>query len=417
MSLENLKKYYTENSLIINCAIVAILFFINCFVEDFSLLIFMIVTILILISSKSNGFSMLVFCIPFCCMDGYKTILMFFISFMVFLIKSYYIYFKIDKKRISSPVILCLILFVTYSLLPFGEYNSGLWIKLGITLILALFLNLFLEYKKEIDIKSNISLLAVAFILSSVFYLTYFISPYIASKEIFYYGDDYIRFSCLLINPNTLAMICEICLSLLTFYILSGKFIWVDIIAFVVFSVLGVSTLSKTFLILFSILMLIIFIYALRKLKKEILWIIGILCIGITLLLILRPHFIVTYFSRFMYIEPEEFSFKTVINIVTTGRYELWMGTIEYLFMNPDVLFFGRGFGAPLIQSLSAHNFYISLIYELGIVGSILFVGLFISIVWTCMKKKHIKFNKAILVPIFMVGLLMLVEDLFLYIY
>ena len=72
MSLENLKKYYTENSLIINCAIVAILFFINCFVEDFSLLIFTIVTILILISFSIMVMSSVLYTISsaFCLIRG-----------------------------------------------------------------------------------------------------------------------------------------------------------------------------------------------------------------------------------------------------------------------------------------------------------------------------------------------------------
>ena len=86
--------------------------------------------------------------------------------------------------------------------------------------------------------------------------------------------------------------------------------------------------------------------------------------------------------------------------------------------MNPIVIFFGRGLGAPLVASLSAHNFYITMIFELGIVGSILFVLMFVALILDYKKRNpDYKFQKAYLIPIIIIGLLMMVEDLFLYIY
>jgi len=417
LDFDKLKKYYNDNKLIFHCAIIAILFFVNCFVEDFSYLIFTIVGIMIVFLNIGEGFSLLVFCIPFCCLDEYTSVLMFFVVFLVFIIKSYYVYLKIDRKKISLPFLIGVGAFLIYSLLPIGEYSIGLWVKLLIILLLVFFLNLYLNYRKEMSIKNNLGILAISLFISAAFYLTYFISPYMQSKTIWYHGEDYIRFTCLLVNPNTLAMLCEICLSLLTYFILSNRFTWVDVISYVIFAVLGISTLSKTFLILFVLMVIILLLYLLRRFKTEILWIVGLICFGLVALIIFKSDFLYTYLERFMSADPSELTYKEILNVITTGRYDLWIGVLDYLFMNPTVLIFGRGLGAPLVESMSAHNFYISLIYEVGLIGTILFFGMFLTIIIYYMKRNKTKFNYAILAPLIIVGMLMMVEDLFLYIY
>ena len=89
-----------------------------------------------------------------------------------------------------------------------------------------------------------------------------------ATKEVWYHNEEFIRFSCLLINPNTMAMLCEICLSLLTYYFISKKNEWIDVVSYVTFTVLGIFTLSKTFLILFTIMFVILTIHLLKSFKK-----------------------------------------------------------------------------------------------------------------------------------------------------
>ena len=321
------------------------------------------------------------------------------------------------KKKLSLPFLIGVGAFGLYALLPIGEYNGGFWIKLLIILLLAFFLNLYMNYRKEMSIKNNLGVLAISLFISAAVYLTYFISPYMQTKTIWYHGENYIRFSCLLVNPNTLAMLCEICLSLLTYFILSNKFTWVDVISYVIFAVLGISTLSKTFLILFGIMLIILLIYLLRRFKTEILWVVGVLCFGLVILIVFKSDFLFTYLERFMSVDPSELTFREILNVITTGRYDLWTGVLDYLFMNPLALIFGRGLGAPLVESMSAHNFYISLIYEVGIVGTILFFGMFISMIVYYNKKNKIKFAYAIFVPLIIIGMLMMVEDLFLYIY
>lgn len=417
MGLQNLKKYYKDNKLIFNCAIVAILFFVNCFVEGFSFYVFPLVAIFIIFSNISTGFSLLVFTIPYCCIDDFNSIYLFFGCLLIFLIRSYIVMLFIDKKKLPLPFVISALVFIVYSLLPFGDYNWAMVIKLGIILLLVLFFNLLLMYSKELNIKLNLSILAISMVISVCFYLTYFVSPYMASKKVWHNGDDFIRFTALFPNPNNLAMLCEICLALLTYYILKNKSTWIEVISYITFSILGFSSLSKTFLILFIVMICVLFIYVCKKFNKQVFWTIICICIGIMLVAIFANDFLFTYLGRFMFADPENLTNGEILNIVTTYRYGLWKSVIDYLLMNPVVLFFGRGLGAPLIESISAHNFYLSMIYEVGIVGSILFVAMFVILYFDYKRRTKSKFDWAILAPLLILGMLMMVEDLFLYIY
>lgn len=417
MGLQNLKKYYNDNKLLINCAIVAILFFVNCFIEGFSIIVFALVAGFIIFSNISIGFSLLVFTIPYCCLDDFNSIYLFFGCLLIFLVRSYIVMLFVDKKKLPWPFVISVIIFIIYSFLPFGDYNWAMVIKMGIILLLVLFFNLLLMYSKELNIKLNISILAVSMVISVSFYLTYFISPYMASKKVWSNGDDFIRFTALFPNPNNLAMLSEICLALLTYYVLRNKFNWIDTISYITFAVLGISSLSKTFLILFLVMLFILFIWMCKRFSKQIFWTIIAVCTGIILIAIFASDYLFTYLNRFMFLDPENLTLEEILNVITTYRYGLWKSVIDYLLMNPIVLVFGRGLGAPLIESISAHNFYLSMVYEIGIVGSLLFVSMFVILYFCHKKRTKFKFHSAIFVPILIIGMLMMVEDLFLYIY
>ena len=416
MDITKLKKYYIDNKLLVHCILIAILFFVNCFVPGFGILGYLIVGAMIILSNMSDGFSTLVFSIPFCCVDGYLSIFLFFICFMIFLVKGF-IKFKKDKKRISLGLLISICLFCIYSFIPFGEYTIGMFVKIGITLILVCVLILFIHYPRELNLKFNISVLAIGMLISSAFFLTYFVSPYIHDRPMSTADDYFIRFSALLINPNTLAMMSEICLALLTYFLIKDKFEWTDIIAYIIFSVLGISTMSKTFLILYFVMLVILIIYLIKKYKTKTMWWIGGFALVFLVAFFIKSDFFLTYINRFMFIDFEDLTFGEILNVITTYRYDLWCGVLEYLFMNPVILIFGHGFGAPLIEELSAHNFYITLVYELGLIGAGIFVTMFVFLFLEKKRTTGKLFGKAVWVPIIIIGLLMMVEDLFLYIY
>lgn len=418
MNFESIKKYYLDNRLKCNCIALAILFLINCFVPYFSIVAYLLTVVLIMFESKQNGFSLIVFCIPFCAIDDHISMIALFVVLLVYVVKQYIIMFFFDKKKINWYVFATMLVFFIYSVMPIGEYNMGWAVKLLIMMLLALILNLFVNYKEILNLKFNLNLLAIGLIISSAYFLTYFLSPIIRNKPLSTMNEGFIRFSALLVNPNALAMICEVSLGLLTIYLLQDKFEWTDIMSYVIFSVLGLSTFSKTFLILFSIMFIIMAIYCLKRYKLKAFYTFLIIGFVALIIFLLKRNVFIMYLRRFTTSIDSDFdSYEYILDVATTGRYQLWLTVLDFMFTHPIVLVFGKGFGAPLIASLSAHNFYISLIYELGIVGTLLCIAMFATILYVYFKQKQGKFYKAWIVPIVILGMLMMVEDLFLYIY
>jgi len=66
--------------------------------------------------------------------------------------------------------------------------------------------------------------------------------------------------------------------------------------------------------------------------------------------------------------------FTGVYDELGAGRAELHMMYVKYLLNNPFIIPFGRGFNNRLGVGSSAHNLYLSLINEVGLVGLILFL-------------------------------------------
>lgn len=420
MNFEKIKKYYLDNRLMFDCTLLAILFFVNCFLSGFGYFIGVLVSFLIIMEDRKVGFSLIVFCAPLVGIEeGLAGFVGLLIALVIYLVKHYIIMFFVDKKKINYISLSILCAFIVYALLPIGDYNAQMLYSLCAIVFLFLLMNLFVRYKDTLNLKFNVTILALSLLISTAYFLTYFISPIIHSRVLFPMNDDFIRFAGFFTNPNILAMISEICLSFLTYFLLRDKWEWTDILAYVIFIVLGVTTFSKTFLILASINIIILCVYMLKKYKQKALYILLSIFVVIAIAVVIKRDFFLTYIKRFVvgWDSGMDSKYEQVLDIATTGRYKLWTTVLNYVFTNPLVLFFGRGLGAPLVASMSAHNFYISLLYELGIVGTLLFVGLIVALVLQYKKEEPNFISKAIIVPIVIVGLLMCVEDLFLFIY
>lgn len=159
-------------------------------------------------------------------------------------------------------------------------------------------------------------------------------------------------------------------------------------------------------------------IYCLKRYKLKAFYTFLIIGFVALIIFLLKRNVFIMYLRRFTTSIDSDFdSYEYILDVATTGRYQLWLTVLDFMFTHPIVLVFGNGFGAPLIASLSAHNFYISLIYELGIVGTLLCIAMFATILYVYFKQKQGKFYKSWIVPIVILGMLMMVEDLFLYIY
>lgn len=413
---------YKKNELFCNLAILTILFFLNCFMGELSFVTFSFLLVCIIVSDMSNGFSYLVFTIPFCMIASDTSGFLYIATVATFMLKGYIRLLFIDKIKINKKIIVAFIAFVIYLLLPIDGiygYNEQLPIKFVVIVGLILFAILMIHYPKEFRIKINVNICALALFISVIFFGTYFISDHLQSTiKLLYYGN-FIRFQALLSNPNILAMISEICLALLVYFILSSKISWVEIVSFIIFTVLGFSTMSKTFLILLFIMFTILIVYFVIKKPFYGLCVITGISVVIVLLVAIKPQLFAAYLNRFVDIgtNVEGNSVNGALNHMTTGRYGLWIGYLQYMINYPYTLFFGATLGARQIGGESAHNIYISSLYQFGIIGSILFV---LTLVFLCkdFKKRYpLLISKWIIVPIIIFAMIVCVEDLFMFIY
>lgn len=85
------------------------------------------------------------------------------------------------------------------------------------------------------------------------------------------------------------------------------------------------------------------------------------------------------------------FDAATDTESLTTGRSYLWERYMNFLGENPQVLWFGKGFGADVLGTHAAHNTYLDLLYYLGIIGTALTTTVFV--VLTRIKRDAIKLN------------------------
>ncbi len=412
INMENYKKH----AFIVNLIVLTILFFAHCFSGYVVYAIFPLLMAMIIFDDIKNGLSYLLFSIPLFFISITINLVFFGICVVTFFIKYIVIRYAIHKEKVDKKLLILFIIFVAYSLCSFGSYSPILLIKLLMIFLFFALVFLLTKDPEIINIKFNMKVLTIALVLSTLFSLTYYISPFV---------NDYLsieksgRFKALFPNVNTLAMCCEMACSVFLYYILSGKSKNEDLILFFLLIVLGLLTSSKTFLILITIMLISIVVYFFIKERKKTLIVLSCFALFFGVILLIDFNFVKSYFLRFLDNRTEFSSFADFMNVLTTSRYDLWLVYINEMICHPLIAIFGVGLGArPLPpRNISSHNFYIAGIYQLGLIGSILFVSIIVYMLVKYFKETKISINASIVIPCFIWILLSFVEDLIFYMY
>lgn len=409
------KNFYLKNRLLINCFILAVLFFVNCFWAQAIYVVYPILFVMALVDNLKNGFSYLVFCLPYCLLNPYMSVTLYFVCILAFILKACIIFFVKDKLKINKAVIILNIIFAIYCIVPFGNYDKNVLIKLCFFIFLFALI-FFVGKKPEVfRIEFNSHLLALSLMVACLFSVTYFFSPYMSPLLAGSIGQN-TRYQALFDNPNVLAMTCEILLPIILYFVMARKSKWYELVLAASVAVIGCLTYSKTFYIILAFILVFLFLWKLRTSTKKTLIISAVVvsCVGV--LALFKPQFFIRMWNRFFGYWNNCKSFADFMNMITTYRYDLWIEYIVYMFTNsPFHLIFGYGLGADALTTFSAHNAYLSMFYQLGIVGSILFVAVLIAI-FRSLKKDGFKPHKAVWLPILVVMLVLFVEDALFYI-
>jgi len=417
--IKELKEYYLNNKLIINCIILAVLFLVNCFWGNMAYIAYSVLALMIIFADTKEGFSLIVATIPFFCIKMSISMVLFAVCVVIYLVKAHIKMYVFDKIKPNKITLIIFVALLIYCLLPFGPYRVGYWVNFAATFILLGLINVFSVYVGSLRLRLNLNILAMSLLLATVYCLTYFISPYLRENLVTLgAGESFIRFAALFDNPLNLSRICEICVALQLYFILSKKtFTWVDGISMIIYVMLGLSTISKATLILFVIMAVILVVYLFKVSPFKTLLGLTIISLIVLICVFVLNDFIFTYMNRFIGADFDSLDLEEKINIVTTDRWDLWVDYVRFMFHNPLVLIFGAGLGAEMASTMNAHNFYITMVYELGFVGSALFVLTFVFFIKKLVKNYPGKISKAALVPLVILLLEMCVEDFFLCIY
>lgn len=410
---EKYKKYkFWINTIILFC-----MFFVHCFFKNMCFIVYPILLLMVVLDNLENGISYLIMCLPFYLIRNFLSSILYFICVFAYIVKFFIVIYGIEKNKISKMEIIPIVTFLIYMLLPFGEYNLNLFLKVSMLTFVLAFVCAVLKKPQVLKLEKNVRILSVSLLISAMLSMLTFVSPWLQESLGKMDFSSLFRFKAMFNNVNVLAMMCEVVLALLIASIIT-KNKWYDWVLFVLISGLGITTFSKTFLILWALMLLILFgVFLKRKPIKTL--IISIAVAGVVLIILkIKPDIYFMFKNRLIgYLEGCR-TFEDVMNMVTTNRYGIWKGYITYIVSNPLVLFFGKGLGAYRLEGLnSTHNALLGCVYQLGIVGLILFVVAIILLVKANKKNSEKKkFNFALLVPIIILLLILQVEDMIFFI-
>lgn len=411
--LFKIKEQYFNHTTLYNCVILSVLYFANCWNGYVSYFVFLILFCMVIFSEQEEGFSCLVFSVPFCLLKPMESVIMYAVCLLTFFVK-YLVKNPYCLKFENSISGVLFVVFLGMQLVNFGEFNYNWFYKFCLIICLYFLIKILAKQPEFLNFSKNVKVFASGIIVSAVFGVVCFNSAYLNSYiERIWLNQNILRYSALFQHTNVLAMVCAIEMSFLCFEIMKKPEKSTCLKLFVALLVIGLSTFSKTFLILASVICLTLFIWSIKN-KEQTVFFTFSCTIGFALIFLLLSSTIRNVlFDRFMNNFENCKSFGDFVNLVTTGRLGLWKGYLKEIGSSPINLLFGKGLGAGIVGIESSHNMYITLVYQLGIVGTILLLTCLVleaKPLFTNLKNSH----SWIIVATFL--LLFMVEDFVFYI-
>lgn len=302
-------------------------------------------------------------------------------------------------RTFTAVQLIFICLFSVYLIIGMGD-NFTTVLKMIMGVILFYF---FVNTVKPNDFKNHIMAFSLGVIGSSI--VGTFrdslpqLSEYLKTEYTILNGSDVTdRFVGLNYDPNFYSMsvlfAIVLCLILLINKIGNKIFVLSVFISLIVF---GFQSYSKMFLLSIIIIFIISIVYMSRSPKKMVAAIIVLFTLGTG---------VVMWLNQIGYIDIMKS--RIFEGDVSTGRFDLWKNYLDYLNTSPWTLFLGDGLGAKYLSAGGPHNTYIESIYFVGIVGSIIYLVMIISI-FICRKynrKKQIINYLLLLVFLVTIGVL-----------
>lgn len=184
-------------------------------------------------------------------------------------------------------------------------------------------------------------------------------------------GNYYNRFAGIDANPNYYTLLISVCIAELLILFIDGRNKKIDFVYAGVLTVFGLLTVSQSFIVTLGIsLVITCLLIGRRRNKKAPLTILVLICVAIISVSFLGQSVIDTLIFRY-----ENTTSANSLSEATSGRAGLLQFYLNYLGNNFYVFLFGKGIGAGNLYIGASHNYYIDILYHLGVLGGVLYLS------------------------------------------
>lgn len=405
--LKDFLSNFSVLNLFIKLSILTLCVLVGLFVRPFLWCLVVFFVLFMLFEKNINSFLYILFLFPFSGVlnanIGYN------ISFWFIIVSCYVVFFfilhvyKILRKtqQINFGLLFAVFVLAVYFALPIGSREFNFLNILESWFWLGLFYIVFINAKW---FKYNLQIVcgAIGVIVSSAIGIFHNVIPYLKENIVVYYTYGQSRFSGLMTNPNIFYGVA-ICFAIALFVqIFNEK---MDLrFGLLVIPILFAcwNTISRTYLfILIAIFLFVCISIILKPSKKRVLIFTYFTCAILAVFLICWNQSM-AYFSKEIAAPIIDVNSNQILDVgseALNGRLEIWGAYLDRLIKTNGIIF---GIGINSANNLAffdaesntwivanSHNAYIQVLYEIGVVGILLILILFIA--WMCKNKKYLK--------------------------
>jgi len=351
----------------------------------------------IFIEFDIKSFYLVVYCLPFISvftvgnfvgLDFVHLILTVYCSTV--LVK-YLVDIRKQNKKFDYKIIISFLIMAIYIAIPFREkfsivsvFESFVW--------LAVFF-IFVVYRETLNIKHLFYCFVCGIFVSAGLSLFIPVIPYLKKTIEVYYIGNLQRYSAIMTNPNLFYELCLSAIVLLFVLILNNKISVYYGFLTILLSVLGILTISKTFLICMILIMFILILALVVKRNKKCLVTVAVFAVSVVISAVIVLPYTNELIGRGKSItnieSSESYDEKTEEGDVLdskeeqgaseagfTGRFDIWKMYVNDLIDSGYDTLFGQGVGsAHGLAGTHPHNSYIQMVYEMGLVGVVLIIA------------------------------------------
>ena len=304
---------------------------------------------------------------------------------------------RTGKKKIKSDLVVIVLAFAAITLLSKGLHQYGISASYIMFLFMMLAYPLFIEWHKDRVSFESVTLFFSLGIISATLLSMLFENSENLMRYIVIMEDEHlglVRNSGFYADPNFYA--AQIITAIGCWFVLfvarkDMKKVF-GVILILIMALMGMSSVSKSYLISLVVLIVVWLIALLRvsvtKTAKVIAVILLVVSVGLATGLF--SGIIDQYLVRFGMVDDS--------SSLTTGRTDLWKEYYEFLFNSPLDLFMGQGFTSVFNGvRKGSHSIIVQTVYQFGLIGAfcvILWLGTFIK------KLRKVKFSLILLLMV-----------------